>query len=653
MKKIISVLDNIVYFHIDFIENNNGDKIFHIGGIKIKNEKPYYYEEKIFFKEESLKNPWETSEYNKGISNKRCLEALKEFLEDLPLLCHGDELMLKRLKIIGQGSYINNNILDSKELIALLNPTLKNYSLEGLKSHIEARSPFQSKVMGDVYLILELVNKFLSDFWMENPLVIPREFENLRTWPWYSYIHPKNIAIESKEIYKEEEESEKNSKVNYKEYEGLFRNEKLWKKHHSNYTIRENQVKLSGHIKEGILKRNITLVEAPTGIGKSMAYVLPSSIFCNLNKDKKVFISTNTKGLQRQLVTKDIPNLLKVLNLPNIKYVLIKGKSNYFCIDRLNYLDKDFIEDNPLGYVYIYRYINDYGLGDIEEVDSYIREKFNLNNLIPHCFCDSELCNIEECPHDERCYYAKKVRSLEEGNIVVINHSLLLRWPYENYAKIEHLIMDEAHNLSDEAYSAYEEEVNTLDIYKTLTDIYNKENNKGFLMYLSHKSHGVFDLSKVYNYITSIIYNIELVKSSIIKYAEEKNINNDYDLNEIFNLDDYLLKGVVGELNELSNNIYNFLEDISKDLSKIESKENFKNDIRVKILKEKCNFLKNTRDNIEKIIRNQEEEYCYSLQLHKGYKWWSLKITPLEIAGFFHKRVLSEIESGLFISATL
>ena len=653
MEKVFSVLDNIVYIYIDFIESNNEDGYLYIRGIKIKNRIPMYYKEKIQIKEWKLKKQHELIEDNNHISGDRELQDFKNFLEEMPVIYHGDDSVLKGIYIINKEFHIKNKFLDSKELIALLNPSLEDYTLKGLKRYIKIKNGYYNKPMEYENLTLELVNKFLSDFWMENPLIIPREFDNLRTWPWYSYIQPKSITMDNKDFYKEEKFKEDHIKVNYKKYEELFNDEGLWKRYHSNYRVRENQVKLSMHIKEGILKKNITLVEAPTGIGKSMAYLLPSSIFCHFNKDKKMFISTNTKGLQKQLVTKDIPNLLKILKLNNVKYVLIKGKSNYFCIDRFNYLEEDLIRNNPLAYVYIYRYINDYGLGDIEEVNPYIREKFNLEKLIPHCFCDSELCNIEECAYDERCYYAKKVRSLEEGNIIVINHSLLLRWPYENYAKIQHLIMDEAHNLSMEAYDAYEEEVNTLDIYKALMDIYNKESNKGFLLYLSHKSQGAFDLNNIYNYIVSLSYNIEAVKSSIIKYADDKKITNEYDLNEKFNLEDGVLKGVKANLNRLGNNMYNFLEEINKGLSNIENKENFKNDIRVKILKERCKFLNNIKDNIEKFILNQEEGYCYSFQLHKGYKWWSLKITPLDISGFFHKKVISDLESGLFISATL
>ncbi|HCQ01649.1 MAG TPA: helicase, partial [Candidatus Latescibacteria bacterium] len=76
----------------------------------------------------------------------------------------------------------------------------------------------------------------------------------------------------------------------------------------------------------------VLVVEAGTGTGKSLAYLVPA-IFWALRNDQRVIISTNTKNLQEQLFFKDMPFLLDVLQV-DFRATLLKGRSNYICLDR-------------------------------------------------------------------------------------------------------------------------------------------------------------------------------------------------------------------------------------------------------------------------------------------------------------------------------
>src|SRR5579875_2792704 len=91
------------------------------------------------------------------------------------------------------------------------------------------------------------------------------------------------------------------------------------------FESRPGQVQMAQLIERGFLEGLHTLVEAGTGVGKSLAYVVPA-----LRSGKKVVLSTGTIALQEQLVRKDIPLVLSALDVP-LRVTLLKGRSHYLC----------------------------------------------------------------------------------------------------------------------------------------------------------------------------------------------------------------------------------------------------------------------------------------------------------------------------------
>ncbi len=96
------------------------------------------------------------------------------------------------------------------------------------------------------------------------------------------------------------------------------------------FEVRMQQQAMLENIVDAYEKNHIALVEAGTGTGKSLAYLIPAMLFSLAHKERTV-ISTNTIGLQEQLIQKDIPFLIEALNL-DIKAVLVKGMGNYLCL---------------------------------------------------------------------------------------------------------------------------------------------------------------------------------------------------------------------------------------------------------------------------------------------------------------------------------
>jgi len=99
------------------------------------------------------------------------------------------------------------------------------------------------------------------------------------------------------------------------------------------FTLREAQVDMLSEVIEAYNRSRIVLIEAGTGTGKSLAYLLPAICWAAVNKERSV-ISTATINLQEQLLQKDIPLILKALEL-DMQAVLVKGMGNYLCLKRM------------------------------------------------------------------------------------------------------------------------------------------------------------------------------------------------------------------------------------------------------------------------------------------------------------------------------
>ena len=114
----------------------------------------------------------------------------------------------------------------------------------------------------------------------------------------------------------------------------IFKQEGLMASHLPNYEFRPQQIQMANAIQEAIQLNRYLLVEAGTGVGKSLSYLVPFIVWSTAF-NKKVVISTYTKTLQEQLVKKDLPFLQRILGV-DFEFSLCLGGQNYLCLRRLN-----------------------------------------------------------------------------------------------------------------------------------------------------------------------------------------------------------------------------------------------------------------------------------------------------------------------------
>lgn len=235
------------------------------------------------------------------------------------------------------------------------------------------------------------------------------------------------------------------------------------------FESRPQQIEMSRMVGDAISEHYALLVEAGTGTGKSLAYLLPAVLYAK-GSGMPVFISTNTINLQEQLIKKDIPLLKAHLN-QDFSAVVVKGRSNYLCNRKWHQAVKQCTEALLPLYLRIAHWLILTTTGDFHELNLYGREWDTVQALAS----TGETCGSYHCPHYKHQCYINQIRAqAKKANIIIINHSLLLAASMLGEGNsnilppISNLIIDEAHQLE----SVAEKQFSCLISQKTLDRIF-------------------------------------------------------------------------------------------------------------------------------------------------------------------------------------
>ncbi|MBP7416243.1 MAG: ATP-dependent DNA helicase, partial [Pyrinomonadaceae bacterium] len=235
--------------------------------------------------------------------------------------------------------------------------------------------------------------------------------------------------------------------------EQVFGPDGLVSKHHENYEYRSGQIKMAEAISRAFEEKKHLIVEAGTGTGKTLAYLIPA-IEAVAKKKKRIIISTGTKNLQEQLMEKDIPFLQQILP-KKFTAAYMKGRSNYACIYRLLQSDHQPILDG-VGEIDHFKEVREWShetqTGDRAEL-TYLPENLPFWNRIS---AKSETCIGQKCADYEPCFITRMRARAETADIVIVNHHLFfadLNVRGNQFGKVipdyGAVIFDEAHLIED------------------------------------------------------------------------------------------------------------------------------------------------------------------------------------------------------------
>ena len=244
------------------------------------------------------------------------------------------------------------------------------------------------------------------------------------------------------------------------------------------YEQRPEQMEMVGLVCESLNAARHLMLEAGTGTGKSMAYLVPAIAWACQNQDK-IIVSTNTKNLQEQLYHKDLP-FLRELFSGRFEAALLKGRRNYLCVRRLLHLMRHYEQElagpgETEALLPLLAWAGRTETGDLAECTALLLERLPSHRagdalvLLERITSSGDECAGRACPVRGRCF-VRRARALAQlADLVVVNHALLfaevgLDQPYLPLERC--LILDEAHNVEDVATQALAVKADALSVFR-------------------------------------------------------------------------------------------------------------------------------------------------------------------------------------------
>ncbi|WP_372766771.1 ATP-dependent DNA helicase [Pseudoalteromonas sp.] len=237
------------------------------------------------------------------------------------------------------------------------------------------------------------------------------------------------------------------------------------------YAPRKPQIDMAKSVANAIKHDKQAIVEAGTGTGKTFAYLVPA-----LLSDKKVMVSTGSKALQEQLFHRDLPTLKKILGKGK-KIALLKGRSNYLCIERLNQHVTHVPVDDPdvmHQLAMVAKFSGETRSGDMADCSGIEEDA----KVLPYVTSTADNCLGKECPSFQDCFVRKARIKAIESDLVVVNHHLFLADAVvkesgfgELIPNVNCYIFDEAHQLPNIASEYFASRVSTRMVIELVRDI--------------------------------------------------------------------------------------------------------------------------------------------------------------------------------------
>jgi DNA polymerase-3 subunit epsilon/ATP-dependent DNA helicase DinG len=415
------------------------------------------------------------------------LHELASFVGNFPILGQSIRFDLSFLK--RQHLFNDNETIDTYELASILLPCASRYNLGALAQALGVLLPADHRALNDarvtraVYLrLLEMVH--------ELPIGLLAELVRLSEQVDWGASLPLQwiLRARSRETVSALEQDKDPVELllnqvrvhsgpplqpdkdpfplDIEEVAALLEQGGVFSRHFPAYEHRSQQVEMLRAVTEALSNHSHLLVEAGTGTGKSMAYLIPAALWA-IHNNRRVVISTNTINLQDQLIKKDIPDLCLALNL-GLRATVMKGRSNYLCPRRLQIMrhrgPESADEMRVLAKVLVW--LQSSQSGDRNEINlNGANERMVWNKLS----AEDEGCSTEVCikRFGGACPFHRVHQEAQSAHLLVVNHALLLADVATGnrvLPEYEYLIIDEAHHLEDATTNALSYHITQLDV---------------------------------------------------------------------------------------------------------------------------------------------------------------------------------------------
>jgi ATP-dependent DNA helicase DinG len=471
--------------------------------------------------------------------------------------------------------------------------------------------------------------------------------------------------------------------LSYPEIERFFGTEGPLAASLDGFEHREEQVRMAFAAAEAFNGNRIALIEAGTGTGKSLAYLVPALTWAVANKER-VVVSTNTINLQEQLTRKDLPLLAKRLPAP-FRAVLVKGRSNYLCLRKLETVKAEpalFPDEAGAELQAILEWSGKTAEGCRNDL-SFIPK----DEVWEEVACEADQCTRARCPHYAKCFFYSARREAAGADLLVVNHALLMADVAVRaeagagssgvLPPFDRLIFDEGHHLEEVATSHLSAQVSRQGLLKLLGRLQHpRKQQRGLLPLLSTRLSKDIpeELDDLYMEISGILETVLVPERSGLADAVSRGLDAvAFALLEHLNAGDrtgeFKLR-VAGELygTEFWGTMEERLRDLSRRLATYATAmKNFAKACEklpqpvVEKLAGPLVDLKGIRGRLESAAADltffisRDEGFCRWFEAKRGGKGLSVRLStaPLEVAETVKRVILDRFKTVIVTSATL
>ncbi len=397
----------------------------------------------------------------------------------------------------------------------------------------------------------------------------------------------------------------------------------------SAYESRPQQIAMAEVVAQALNERTHAIVEAPTGVGKSFAYLVPMILHA-LRSGEKVVISTNTIALQEQLIAKDIPLLARIF--PELKAVLVKGRQNYLSQRRLAYADN--------GQQALFDSREDAGvLRELVEwsATSTVGDRADLGYDPPPQVwrlvqSDRNNCMGRKCPTYDQCFFYKARREMADAHLLVVNHHLYfsdLSLRDEHAAILpahQVVVFDEAHTLEDVATDHLGASISESQVRYYLDGLW------------SRKSRGLF-ADDAYAFARELVDQARAASEDFWKRIALLAIDTRQDTLPLT------------AANMVENALSPALDELGRALELCRARASEDNAVQeLRAQTERAAVISGA---LRQVIEQQLPEHVYYAHLPSGRGSPSLSASPLSVAELLRQRLYAEMRTVVLTSATL
>ncbi len=623
---------------------------------------------------------------------QKVAQELNRFIGNSPIVGHSINFDLAFLNRFGIAPH--NLLIDTYDIASVINPTSSRYNLTALAQQYGILVQGKHRALEDARTTRSLYLRLYEEL-LKLPIRLLAEIVHLTEatdwggfWAFQSALKERTQEIVSPEasaslfngpLFRNPvpipfslQPTPTPTPLDVEETAALLEHGGAFARYFPNYEYRPQQVAMLQAVCEALSYGKHILIEAGTGTGKSMAYLIPASLW-SLQNQTRVVISTNTINLQDQLINKDIPDLIAALGL-DLRAVVVKGRNNYLCLRRFEHFyrrgPQNADEARLLAKILVWLQFTE--TGD--------RSEINLNNpaereIWASLSAEDEGCTMENCYQRTggRCPFYRIRQASQGAHLVIVNHALLLSDIASGNRVLpdyDYLIVDEAHHLEDATTNALSFSITRTDIERLIrelgssrsgllhrvkevfTKIFQPANGTSSEVLVERATDLSFRLEELsrqfFTAIDEFFYDLREGRE-IGPYAHQERIVQAHrsqpgwysieaaweETEAVFNSLLEIIRAILTTLSENIDNVLDLDEDLYTDLSNLARR------------------YQEVLDNLHALVFNPAPDKIYWIEVRNHYGNISLHTAPLEIGPLMKKHIWNEKTAVVLTSATL